>query len=307
MSSLWWLTDLGIGHLRTKLAGVANAPTVGLKPCQYFIRALCVNHQGFESHLLESADRGIAYRVIVGKDDVEAERLHDPSGRQQIKIVPVIAGAGGKFGQVILGAALLGIAWWNPAGIMATTLFSAGGTTVTLASLSVNVGLGLVLGGVAQMLSPQPRADSPAERPENQPSYAFNGAVNTTAQGQPVPIGYRRGAAWLMNTNTLSVIAKMKDGQGNYLWRPAMADGNPSTLLGYPVYEDENMPDIDTNALPIAFGNFQRGYTIVDRTGTSILRDPLTKKGYVGFYSRKRVSGAVVNSEAIKLLKVAAS
>lgn len=154
------------------------------------IRALCVNHQGFESHLLESADRGIAYRVIVGKDDVEAERLHDPSGRQQIKIVPVIAGAGGKFGQVILGAALLGIAWWNPAGIMATTLFSAGGTTVTLASLSVNVGLGLVLGGVAQMLSPQPRADSPAERPENQPSYAFNGAVNTTAQGQPVPIGY---------------------------------------------------------------------------------------------------------------------
>lgn len=119
--------------------------------------------------------------------------------------------------------------------------------------------------------------------------------------------GYRRGAAWMMNTNTLSVIAKMKDGQGNYLWRPAIAEGNPSTLLGYPVYEDENMPDIATNALPIAFGNFQRGYTIVDRTGTSILRDPYTKKGYVGFYSRKRVSGAVVNSEAIKLLKVAAS
>ena len=154
------------------------------------IRALCVNHQGFERRLLESADRGIAYRVVVGKEDVDAERLHDPSGRQQIKIVPVVAGAGGKFGQVILGAALLGIAWWNPAGIMATTLFSAGGTTVTLASLSVNVGLGLVLGGVAQMLSPQPRTDSPTERPENQPSYAFNGAVNTTAQGQPVPIGY---------------------------------------------------------------------------------------------------------------------
>lgn len=119
--------------------------------------------------------------------------------------------------------------------------------------------------------------------------------------------GYRRGAAWIMNTNTLSVIAKMKDGNDNYLWRPGLADGQPSTLLGYPVYEDENMPDIATNALPIAFGNFQRGYTIVDRTGTSLLRDPYTKKGYVGFYATKRVSGAVVNSEAIKLLKVAAA
>lgn len=119
--------------------------------------------------------------------------------------------------------------------------------------------------------------------------------------------GYRRGAAWMMNTNTLSVIAKLKDGNDNYLWRPGLAEGQPSTLLGYPVYEDENMPDIATNALPIAFGNFQRGYTIVDRTGTSILRDPYTRKGYVGFYSRKRVSGAVVNSEAIKLLKVAAA
>lgn len=156
------------------------------------IRALCVNHQGFERHLLESTDRGVAYRVVVGKDDVEAERLHDPSGRQQIKIVPVVAGAGGKFGQVILGAALLGIAWWNPAGIMATTLFSAGGTQITLASLTANIGFSLVLGGVAQMLSPQPRTDAPQERPENQPSYAFNGAVNTTTQGQPVPVGYGR-------------------------------------------------------------------------------------------------------------------
>lgn len=119
--------------------------------------------------------------------------------------------------------------------------------------------------------------------------------------------GYRRGAAWLMNTNTLSVIAKLKDGDGNYLWRPAFSEGQPSTLLGYPVYEDENMPDIAMDALPVAFGNFQRAYTIVDRTGTSILRDPFTKKGYVGFYSRKRVSGALVNSEAVKVLKVSAT
>lgn len=118
--------------------------------------------------------------------------------------------------------------------------------------------------------------------------------------------GYRQGAAWLMNTATLSAISKFKDGQGNYLWNPSVAAGTPSTLLGYPVYEDSNVPDIAANAFPVIFGNFQRGYTIVDRTGISVLRDPYSVKGKIGYYARKRVSGAVVNSEAIKLLKVSA-
>jgi HK97 family phage major capsid protein len=82
-----------------------------------------------------------------------------------------------------------------------------------------------------------------------------------------------------------------------------MVSGQPATLLGYPVIEAEDMPDIAASSLSIAFGNFKSGYTIAERNATTILRDPFTNKPYVHFYATKRVGGQVVNSEAIKLLK----
>jgi HK97 family phage major capsid protein len=118
---------------------------------------------------------------------------------------------------------------------------------------------------------------------------------------------YRNGASFLMNDLTLAHVRKFKDGEGNYLWKPGLELGAPSTLLGKPVEIDDNMPDIDTNKFPIAFGNFARGYLVIDRTGVRVLRDPYTNKPYVHFYTTKRVGGGVVNYEAIKLLKVAAS
>lgn len=114
---------------------------------------------------------------------------------------------------------------------------------------------------------------------------------------------YRAGAVFVMNTNLIAEIRKFKDLDGNYLWRPGLADGVPATLLGYAVVEAEDMPDKASNSLSIAFGNFQRGYTITDRTGTRILRDPYSNKPFVHFYATKRTGGGVVNSEAIKLLK----
>jgi HK97 family phage major capsid protein len=117
---------------------------------------------------------------------------------------------------------------------------------------------------------------------------------------------YRNGAAWLMNTNTLEAVRKFKDGQGNYIWRAGLEAGRPDTLLGYPCFEDENMPDVSANSLSIAFGNFQRGYTVVDRS-TSMLRDPFTNKPYVHFYSTRRVGGIVRDFRAIKLMKFAAT
>jgi HK97 family phage major capsid protein len=81
-----------------------------------------------------------------------------------------------------------------------------------------------------------------------------------------------------------------------------MESGQPSTILGYAVAEAPGMPDVATNTFPIAFGNWQRGYTVVDRIGTRVLRDPYTNKPYVGFYATKRVGGMVVDSEAIKVL-----
>lgn len=92
---------------------------------------------------------------------------------------------------------------------------------------------------------------------------------------------------------------------GNYLWRPGLELGQPSSLAGYGIAENEQMPDIAADAKAIAFGNFKRGYTIVDRIGTRILRDPYTNKPFVGFYTTKRTGGMLVDSQAIKLLKIA--
>ncbi len=83
--------------------------------------------------------------------------------------------------------------------------------------------------------------------------------------------------------------------------------GQPSSLAGYGIAENEQMPDIAADAKAIAFGNFKRGYTIVDRIGTRILRDPYTNKPFVGFYTTKRTGGMLVDSQAIKLLKIAAA
>jgi HK97 family phage major capsid protein len=118
---------------------------------------------------------------------------------------------------------------------------------------------------------------------------------------------YRQGASFVMNSATLSTIRKMKTADGAFLWQPALAAGQPATLLGYPVVEAEDMPDIAAGSLSVAFGNFQAGYVIAERSETSILRDPFSNKPFVHFYAVKRIGGGVANSEAIKLLKFAAS
>lgn len=118
---------------------------------------------------------------------------------------------------------------------------------------------------------------------------------------------YRRNASWLMNSTTAAVIRKLKDTNGRYLWADSLVLGQPASLLGYPVEIDEDMSDIGANAYPVAFGDFKRGYLITDRVGMRILRDPLTNKPYVHFYATKRVGGGVLDSNAIKLLKVATS
>ncbi|MGR6330433.1 phage major capsid protein [Sphingomonas sp. XXL09] len=117
---------------------------------------------------------------------------------------------------------------------------------------------------------------------------------------------YRQGACFVMNAATLARIRKFKDAQGQPLWQPSLAGGQPATLLGYPVVEAEDMPDIAANSLAIAFGNFRAGYLIAERAETAILRDPYTNKPFVSFYATRRIGGCVADSEAIKLLKFAA-
>ncbi len=118
---------------------------------------------------------------------------------------------------------------------------------------------------------------------------------------------YRQGAVFVMNAATLAVIRKFKTADGAFLWQPGLVEGQPDRLLGYPVIESEDMPDIAANALSIAFGNFAAGYLIAERSETAILRDPFSHKPFVHFYATKRIGGGVSNSEAIKLMKFAAS
>jgi HK97 family phage major capsid protein len=119
---------------------------------------------------------------------------------------------------------------------------------------------------------------------------------------------YRRNASWLMNPEVLEAIRKLKEATSDrYLWEPALHAGQPSMLLGYPVYEDENVPGIAANSLSVAFGDFSRAYTITDRS-TSLLRDPFTNKPYVMFYAAKRVGGGGGrDTRAVKFLKFSAS
>lgn len=118
---------------------------------------------------------------------------------------------------------------------------------------------------------------------------------------------YRNDAVWVMNKATLFRVMGMKDYQGRFVFSPAMAPNMQDTLLGFPIYEAEDMPDVAANSYSIAFGNFKRGYLIVDRVGTRILRDPFSNKPYVMFYVTKRLGGGLLNSECIKLLKFGTS
>lgn len=118
--------------------------------------------------------------------------------------------------------------------------------------------------------------------------------------------GYRQNASFVMNRKTQGAIRKFKDDNGYYLWQPPASAGAPATLLGFPVVEAEDMPDIAEDSVSVAFGDFRRGYLVVDRAGVRILRDPYSAKPHVLFYTTKRVGGGVQDFAAIKGLKFSA-
>jgi HK97 family phage major capsid protein len=147
--------------------------------------------------------------------------------------------------------------------------------------------------------------------------YIATGAASTLASTDPtdtlidivyaLKAGYRQNATWVMNRKTQAALRKLKDENGQYIWQPPASAASRAMLMGFPVVESEDMPNIEASKFPIAFGDFKRGYLVVDRAGIRILRDPYSAKPYVLFYTTKRVGGGIQDFEAIKLLKVAAS
>lgn len=144
------------------------------------IRALCATVQGFKKAIQDES----FYKVIVGGDNRGAEGLHDPfSDKESFRVVPVIQGANG-FGQILAGVALVALSFYLPGASAAIGTFSA-------SSFAGAVGASLILGGISQLLfAPQASRPDETERPENRPSFFFNGAVNTSRQGNAVPVCY---------------------------------------------------------------------------------------------------------------------
>lgn len=147
------------------------------------IRALCVLVPGFEAAMASSAGRGVAYACFVGKRNLTEDQISHPVGDNDIRIAPMLTGAkrAGLF-QTILGAALVVVG-----GILTYTGVGSG-----IGIPLMQMGGAMMLGGVVQMPSPQQRALSAKDRPENGASYNFNGPINTSAQGNPVPVLYGR-------------------------------------------------------------------------------------------------------------------
>ena len=122
-----------------------------------------------------------------------------------------------------------------------------------------------------------------------------------------LPAQYRAGAAFVMNSKTAGEVRKMKDAQGRFLWAEGLNAAQPALLCGYPVLIAEDMPDIEPDAHAVAFGNFEKGYTIAERPDLRVLRDPYSAKPNVMFYATKRVGGDVTDYAAIKTVKFASS
>ncbi len=140
--------------------------------------------------------------------------------------------------------------------------------------------------------------------------YAVTGVLGGISDGDAIvdlvyALGaeYRANATFVMNSKTAGTIRKLKDNDGRFLWSDGLAAGEPARLMGYPVLIAEDMPDIATDATPIAFGDFGTGYTVAERPDLRVLRDPFSAKPHVLFYATKRVGGAVSDFAAIKLLK----
>jgi len=147
------------------------------------VKALCINLDGLESYLLNAKKNGMTFAVFRGKRNIGVDDFKGLSGDTDIRIAPIMEGAkkAGMF-QTILGAVMV------VAGVVMTVI--SGGTASPLAAGLMTSGIGMMAGGIYQMLSPQPKGLQGRDDPDNKPSYAFGGAVNTLAMGNPVALLY---------------------------------------------------------------------------------------------------------------------
>ena len=163
------------------------------------------------------------------------------------------------------------------------------------------------------MLGTAPVADDDGARADKVYQFLASGVADAIGDADKlielvykVKSQYRQNGMFLMNSLTTSKVRTMKDGDGRFLWVDGLAVGQPATLLGYGVAAGEAMPDVAANSTPIAFGDFEKAYTMVERHDFRITPDEITKPGFKKWHIRQRLGGAPTNDDAVKFLKCAA-
>jgi HK97 family phage major capsid protein len=203
---------------------------------------------------------------------------------------------GDRFARVENNAFVLGTGDGQPTGFLtANTISDAAGASATYDNYIADKKIGYIPTGVADGFAPIPDTGDAAQ---GNPLIDAIYALKTEYRNRP-------GCAWAMHRVTMGACRKLQDAFGNYIWSPGF-NGQPATLLQYPVAEFNDMPILGaTNKFAIAFANWKEFYQVVDRIGIRILRDPYTAKGFVLFYATKRVGGKPLNFEAAKFIKFA--
>lgn len=260
------------------------------------VRALCILYDGFEAFLMNARDRNLGFAVFLDKTNIGQESLHLQTQRE-IRIAPIVIGAKGGIFQIILGIALIAVSFFIPGGgLIAAGLF--------------NAGMALALGGIVQLLSPHPKDQKSKDKQE--PNYAFNGPVNTQAQGNCVPVAY--GQPWTGSavvsagiTVGTDVIISQPSGEGvdriaglvglAYYYVNGLADGG-----------GDYVPDISGNSNPNAYlsGSYSltpsdgvlytnvNGEAHTTLTGLSMTGTKLS--GYAAFIVTDEEGGSVIKN-----------
>ncbi|MCX7349826.1 MAG: phage major capsid protein [Alphaproteobacteria bacterium] len=224
---------------------------------------------------LRTPTYGMAYALVQSTEELLADSAID-IGRWLVE------------SSAIALAAAEGTAFVSGSGTNQPTGFLSGPTPVTTADATRASGtLQYVAGGAASAIT------------------AVDGLINLFYS---LKAAHRAAGTWVMNSATASVVMLIKDTTGRLLWAPSMSENAPSTFLGRPVVIAEDMPAIAAGAFPVAFGDFSSGYLIADQGQIMIgIDNNITVPGLVKWYVRRRVGGVILNSEAVKLLKVAVS
>lgn len=257
------------------------------------IRALCANFPDFERHVTEASANGVGYRVIAGNSDTAIDALHNPTGRAEIKIIPVIGGGKGGLFEVLSGIAMIAVSF-----VPGLNVAVWSGAAATWSSVAFSVGVSLALGGVSQMLAPHPKTQAQSAQ-----SYGFSGPINTLAQGSVVPVGYGRlivGSVPISAGVTLDQVPTTETGPRNLSATVTEANGvftlfaqwdAAGLATGYDVFISglPNQPLPRTNGTSIS-------YTVPTAGPYSVTVKPVEQDESYGPSATCSTGGAVVNS-----------